>query len=144
MKLLLHMFWCWASTNNLFLICSIIDRVVQISLFLVYQWMIGRLLVLDKYGFPLFISQHYFHSIVQDLIFTTLHYSISSRLCYSRAADFGLMKIDQKGRILSFSEKPKGEDLKAMVILKLVMSLESNLEKVSLNACTHYSKFCRQ
>ena len=35
----------------------------------------------------------------------------------SRASDFGLMKIDNKGRILSFSEKPKGEDLKAMVNL---------------------------
>ena len=34
----------------------------------------------------------------------------------SRASDFGLMKIDNKGRILSFSEKPKGEELKAMVI----------------------------
>ncbi|QHN77950.1 Glucose-1-phosphate adenylyltransferase large subunit 1 [Arachis hypogaea] len=34
----------------------------------------------------------------------------------SRASDFGLMKIDDKGRILSFSEKSKGEDLKAMVI----------------------------
>lgn len=26
------------------------------------------------------------------------------------------MKIDGKGRVLSFSEKPKGDDLKAMVI----------------------------
>lgn len=37
-------------------------------------------------------------------------------LC-SRASDFGLMKIDDKGRVLSFSEKPKGDDLKAMVAL---------------------------
>ncbi|KAF2287906.1 hypothetical protein GH714_003142 [Hevea brasiliensis] len=34
----------------------------------------------------------------------------------SRASDFGLMKIDSKGRVLSFSEKPKG-DLKAMAYL---------------------------
>nr|CAB3493328.1 unnamed protein product [Digitaria exilis] len=33
----------------------------------------------------------------------------------SRASDFGLMKIDDTGRVLSFSEKPKGDDLKAMV-----------------------------
>ena len=32
-----------------------------------------------------------------------------------RASDFGLMKIDDKGRVISFSEKPKGDDLKAMV-----------------------------
>jgi len=32
----------------------------------------------------------------------------------SRASDFGLMKIDGKGRVLSFSEKPRGDALKAM------------------------------
>jgi glucose-1-phosphate adenylyltransferase len=31
-----------------------------------------------------------------------------------RASDFGLMKIDDKGRIVDFSEKPKGDELKAM------------------------------
>lgn len=28
------------------------------------------------------------------------------------------MKIDNKGRILSFSEKPKGDELKAMVVIE--------------------------
>ncbi|MED6211006.1 Clathrin assembly protein complex 2 beta large chain [Stylosanthes scabra] len=41
----------------------------------------------------------------------------------SRASDFGLMKIDDKGRILSFSEKPKGEDLKAMQVDTTVLGL---------------------
>ncbi len=31
-----------------------------------------------------------------------------------RASDFGLMKIDEKGRIIDFSEKPKGDELTAM------------------------------
>jgi glucose-1-phosphate adenylyltransferase len=31
-----------------------------------------------------------------------------------RASDFGLMKIDGNGRIVDFSEKPKGDELKAM------------------------------
>jgi glucose-1-phosphate adenylyltransferase len=31
-----------------------------------------------------------------------------------RASDFGLMKIDDKGRIVDFSEKPKGDELRAM------------------------------
>jgi glucose-1-phosphate adenylyltransferase len=31
-----------------------------------------------------------------------------------RASDFGLMKIDENGRIIDFSEKPKGDELKAM------------------------------
>ena len=42
--------------------------------------------------------------------------SMNNSLLYvSRASDFGLMKIDDTGRIVSFSEKPKGDDLKAMV-----------------------------
>ncbi|KAL2892697.1 Glucose-1-phosphate adenylyltransferase large subunit chloroplastic/amyloplastic [Bienertia sinuspersici] len=39
----------------------------------------------------------------------------------SRASDFGLMKIDQTGRIVHFAEKPKGFDLKALVLLTLIM-----------------------
>ena len=31
-----------------------------------------------------------------------------------RATAFGLMKIDEEGRIIEFAEKPKGEQLKAM------------------------------
>jgi hypothetical protein len=33
----------------------------------------------------------------------------------SRASDYGLMKIDGKGRINYFNEKPKGDDLQSMV-----------------------------
>jgi glucose-1-phosphate adenylyltransferase len=33
-----------------------------------------------------------------------------------RASDFGLMKIDDNGRIVSFSEKPKGDALKQMQV----------------------------
>ncbi|GFP84001.1 glucose-1-phosphate adenylyltransferase large subunit 1 chloroplastic [Phtheirospermum japonicum] len=41
----------------------------------------------------------------------------------SRASDFGLMMIDNKGRVLSFSEKPKGNDLKAMAVDTTVLGL---------------------
>ncbi|KAF9605477.1 hypothetical protein IFM89_017496 [Coptis chinensis] len=41
----------------------------------------------------------------------------------SRASDFGLMKIDSKGRVLSFSEKPKGNNLKAMEVDTTVLGL---------------------
>ncbi|NP_001312715.1 glucose-1-phosphate adenylyltransferase large subunit 3, chloroplastic/amyloplastic-like [Nicotiana tabacum] len=40
-----------------------------------------------------------------------------------RASDFGLMKIDDTGRVLSFSEKPKGDDLKAMAVDTSVLGL---------------------
>jgi ADP-glucose pyrophosphorylase len=33
----------------------------------------------------------------------------------SRASDYGLMKIDDKGRVLYFNEKPRGADLESMV-----------------------------
>ncbi|KAL5708191.1 glucose-1-phosphate adenylyltransferase [Ranunculus cassubicifolius] len=47
----------------------------------------------------------------------------------SRASDFGLMKIDNKGRVLSFSEKPRENELKAMAVDTTVLGLseiESN------------------
>ncbi|XP_058087923.1 glucose-1-phosphate adenylyltransferase large subunit 1, chloroplastic-like [Magnolia sinica] len=41
----------------------------------------------------------------------------------SRASNFGLMKIDNKGRVLFFNEKPKGEELKAMAVDTTVLGL---------------------
>lgn len=41
----------------------------------------------------------------------------------SRASDFGLMKIENSGRVVSFSEKPKGEPLKAMRVDTTVLGL---------------------
>lgn len=35
---------------------------------------------------------------------------------HKRASDFGLMKIDDTGRVVDFSEKPKGDALKAMEV----------------------------
>ncbi|MBU7583336.1 MAG: glucose-1-phosphate adenylyltransferase [Nostoc sp. TH1S01] len=40
-----------------------------------------------------------------------------------RASDFGLMKIDHSGRVIDFSEKPKGEALKAMQVDTTVLGL---------------------
>ncbi|MPZ78183.1 MAG: glucose-1-phosphate adenylyltransferase [Deltaproteobacteria bacterium] len=41
----------------------------------------------------------------------------------SRASDFGLMKIDPNGRVISFSEKPKGDALKAMRVDTTILGL---------------------
>ncbi|XP_058082850.1 glucose-1-phosphate adenylyltransferase large subunit 1-like isoform X2 [Magnolia sinica] len=43
----------------------------------------------------------------------------------SRASDFGLMKIDETGRILQFSEKPKGKSLESMQVDTTVLGLSS-------------------
>ncbi|KAG2269684.1 hypothetical protein Bca4012_062702 [Brassica carinata] len=41
----------------------------------------------------------------------------------SRASDYGLLKIDESGQIVQFSEKPKGGDLKAMQVDTTVLGL---------------------
>lgn len=47
----------------------------------------------------------------------------------SRASEFGLMKIDQSGRVISFSEKPKGAALKAMAVDTTVLGLSAQEAK---------------
>jgi glucose-1-phosphate adenylyltransferase len=47
----------------------------------------------------------------------------------NRASDFGLMKIDKKGRVKSFSEKPKGDALKAMQVDTTVLGLPAEKAK---------------
>ncbi|VAI17257.1 unnamed protein product [Triticum turgidum subsp. durum] len=46
-----------------------------------------------------------------------------------RATAFGLMKIDDEGRIVEFSEKPKGEKLKAMMVDTTILGLDSERAK---------------
>jgi glucose-1-phosphate adenylyltransferase len=48
-----------------------------------------------------------------------------------RASDFGLMKIDNKGRVTAFSEKPKGEALNSMRVDTSVLGLSSDEAKTS-------------
>jgi ADP-glucose pyrophosphorylase len=55
-------------------------------------------------GIPLYLLEA---ELVQTII--------SLYVSCSRASDYGLMKIDETGRIIQFAEKPKGSDLKAMV-----------------------------
>ena len=47
----------------------------------------------------------------------------------SRASDFGLMKIDRSGRVQAFSEKPKGEALKAMAVNTAMLGLSAEEAK---------------
>lgn len=60
------------------------------------------------------------------------------------AQAFGLMKIDDKGRITDFSEKPKGEALKAMQVDTTVLGLDperSATWKVHYNINVCFFKF---
>lgn len=47
------------------------------------------------------------------------------------AQAFGLMKIDDTGRITDFSEKPKGEALKAMQVDTTVLGLDPDRHDLS-------------
>ncbi len=46
-----------------------------------------------------------------------------------RASDFGLMKIDQSGRVIDFSEKPKGDALKKMQVDTTTLGLDPKQAK---------------
>lgn len=46
-----------------------------------------------------------------------------------RATAFGLMKIDEEGRIIEFSEKPKGEELQAMKVDTTILGLDDKRAK---------------
>lgn len=48
-----------------------------------------------------------------------------------RASSFGLMKIDDYGRVVDFSEKPKGEELKQMEVNTTVLGLNAEQAKES-------------
>jgi glucose-1-phosphate adenylyltransferase len=48
-----------------------------------------------------------------------------------RASDFGLMKIDDSGRIIDFSEKPKGDALKQMQVDTTTLGLTAEEAKLS-------------
>lgn len=48
-----------------------------------------------------------------------------------RASDFGLMKIDKNGRVVDFSEKPKGDALKEMQVDTTVLGLDAQQAKQS-------------
>ncbi|CAL9188734.1 glucose-1-phosphate adenylyltransferase small subunit, chloroplastic/amyloplastic [Musa acuminata AAA Group] len=46
-----------------------------------------------------------------------------------RATAFGLMKIDEEGRIIEFAEKPKGDQLKAMKVDTTILGLDNERAK---------------
>ena len=48
------------------------------------------------------------------------------RFYVSQASDFGLTKIDDTSRTIPFSEKPKGDELKAMVSWTLFSCIPTN------------------
>jgi glucose-1-phosphate adenylyltransferase len=86
---------------------------VRQYLWLIQEWNVDEYLILSgdhlyRMDYQQFIQRH--RDTGADITLSVV--PIDER----RASDFGLMKIDHSGRVISFSEKPKGEALVRMKV----------------------------
>jgi glucose-1-phosphate adenylyltransferase len=86
---------------------------VRQYLWLLQEWDVDQFLILS--GDHLYRMDY--RQFVQRHIDTKADITLSVvPMDHRRASDFGLMKMDADGRVVHFSEKPKGADLEAMKV----------------------------
>lgn len=86
------------------------------------QTLLYRALLLER-GMPSF----YFTFLPQDSTFISICHQKTDFLFFffgSRASDYGLVKFDSSGRVIQFSEKPKGAALEEMVSIHLLLTTQ--------------------
>ncbi|QLE58479.1 glucose-1-phosphate adenylyltransferase [Nostoc sp. TCL26-01] len=93
---------------------------VRQYLWMLQDWDVDEFLILSgdhlyRMDYRLFIQRH--RDTNADITLSVI--PIDDR----RASDFGLMKIDQSGRVIDFSEKPKGAALEQMKVDTTVLGL---------------------
>jgi len=93
---------------------------VRQYLWLLQEWNVDEYLILSgdhlyRMDYRLFIQRH--RETNADITLSVI--PIDNR----RASDFGLMKIDNSGRVIKFSEKPKGDALADMQVDTTVLGL---------------------
>ncbi|MEH2317443.1 glucose-1-phosphate adenylyltransferase [Nostoc sp.] len=93
---------------------------VRQYLWLLEEWNVDEYLILSgdhlyRMDYRLFIQRH--RETNADITLSVI--PIDER----RASDFGLMKIDDSGRVVDFSEKPKGEALTKMRVDTSILGL---------------------
>ena len=93
---------------------------VRQYIWLLEEWDVDEYLILSgdhlyRMDYRLFVKRH--RETGADITLSVV--PISERL----ASDFGLMKIDNAGRIIDFSEKPKGDDLRQMQVDTTILGL---------------------
>ncbi|NJR75596.1 MAG: glucose-1-phosphate adenylyltransferase, partial [Scytonema sp. CRU_2_7] len=93
---------------------------VRQYLWLIEEWDVDEYLILSgdhlyRMDYRQFVQRH--RETGADITLSVL--PIDER----RASDFGLVKIDESGRIINFSEKPKGDALKVMHVDTTVLGL---------------------
>lgn len=87
------------------------------------DWGIDTLLILSgdhlyRMDYREFLARHYE---------TNADVTVSVIPCEAQAAgEFGLLKIDESGRIIEFKEKPKGDDLTSMQVDTTKLGLDAN------------------
>lgn len=93
---------------------------VRQYLWMLEEWNVDEFLILSgdhlyRMDYRLFVQRH--RETNADITLSVI--PMDER----RASDFGLMKIDDAGRVISFSEKPKGDALKQMQVDTTVLGL---------------------
>jgi glucose-1-phosphate adenylyltransferase len=95
---------------------------VRQYLWLMEEWEVDEFLILSgdhlyRMDYRLFVERH--RSTNADITLSVVP------IDEKRASDFGLMKIDNTGRVVDFSEKPKGDALKKMQVDTTTLGLDS-------------------
>ena len=93
---------------------------VRQYIWLLEEWDVDEYLILSgdhlyRMDYRLFVKRH--RETGADITLSVV--PISERL----ASDFGVMKIDDAGRIIDFSEKPKGDELRRMQVDTTILGL---------------------
>ena len=99
---------------------------VRQYLWLFQEWDIDEYLILSgdhlyRMDYRLFVERH--RETNADITLSVVP------MDEKRASDFGLMKIDDKGRVIDFSEKPKGDALKKMQVDTTILGLSPEQAK---------------
>ncbi len=95
---------------------------VRQYIWMLQEWDVDEFLILSgdhlyRMDYRLFVQRH--RETNADITLSVI--PIDGR----RASDFGLMKIDNGGRVIDFSEKPKGEALAKMQVDTTILGLTS-------------------
>ena len=95
---------------------------VRQYIWLMEEWEVDEFLILSgdhlyRMDYRLFVERH--RDTNADITLSVVP------IDEKRASDFGLMKIDNTGRVVDFSEKPKGDALKKMQVDTTTLGLDS-------------------
>jgi glucose-1-phosphate adenylyltransferase len=99
---------------------------VRQYLWLFQEWDVDEFVILSgdhlyRMDYSLFVQRH--RETNADITLSVIP------IDEKRASDFGLMKIDNNGRVIDFSEKPKGDALKQMQVDTTTLGLDAEQAK---------------